>query len=196
MQTSESITNLVGALSSVRASGYKKNAYNSFHKSKYVELDTILEALRHPMEEAGLALTFWPDEVAGGPGLSYRLFHVPSCEWMGASVPYPSLELKGTTPIQVMGQHESYLRRYIMFGVFNLPGERDNDGNAPTEKATKGSGKDAAARPAGWRGALAECKNTYDIARLFKGVSAGMDKNSDEYAQLVNDCADRKDELS
>ena len=76
--------------------------------------------------------------------------------------------------------------------------EESDDFRADKQDAApkKGNGKPAPSRPAGWRGALSECKSVEDISRLFKGVSAGMDKESDEYAQLVNDCGERKAELA
>ena len=197
MNKSASIGNVASALIKFQASPFAKDATNTFHKNKYVTLDTLLEAVRPHLDAVGLSLSSWMDSEGGVPGLSTLLVHAESGEWVESFFPYAHLDqFKGSSPAQAAGIWTTYTRRYALSAVLNLPGEKDDDGGSvgmsAAAKPTKGSGKDAAARPAGWRGALAECKNMDDITRLFKGVSAGMDKDSDAYAQLVNDCAERK----
>ena len=199
MNKSNSIGSVASALIKFQASPFAKDATNSFHKNKYVTLDTLLDAVRPHLDSVGLSLSSWLDSDGGVPGLSTLLVHAESGEWVESFFPYAHLDqFKGSSPAQAAGIWTTYTRRYALSAVLNLPGEKDDDGGS-VGMAADAKPKKAApanARPAGWRGALSECKSVEDISRLFKGVSAGMDKNSDEYAQLVNDCTDRKAELT
>lgn len=197
MNKSESLGNLAGALIKFQSSPFAKDATNSFHKNKYATLDTLLDAVRPHLDGVGLSLSSWLDSEGGLPGLSTLLVHGESGEWVQSFFPYSHMDqFKGSSPAQAAGIWTTYTRRYSLSSVLSLPGEKDDDGGSAGMAAAKAKPAPAPSGSGqGYGAALAACKSVADINRLFKGVSAGLDKESPEYAQLVNDCGARKEQI-
>lgn len=153
---SEQTANLFAAL--VRAQAVFESAatdsYNVYHRSKYADLASVVEATRHGMAANGLAIVQFPstttaeikrsvkdaDGVArftddGTPLLETvpvanvviltRLVH-ESGEWIENELSIPAV--LGKTPAQVIGSTITYGRRYARMAILGIAAE-DDDGN-------------------------------------------------------------------
>ena len=77
MKTSESIVHISKALLEFRSGAFAKDAVNPHFKSRYANLDSLLDAVAAPLRAVGLVLIQSPSTVDSGegalPGLSSRL---------------------------------------------------------------------------------------------------------------------------
>ena len=128
--------NLYKALATFRQniSAVKKDSDNPFYKSKYADLNSILEAIKDPLHTAGLALihkNIRHDD--GSYSLQTTIAHSES--WESDSSIFP---LFGSKP-QEYGSSETYARRYNINALLDIPTE-DDDGNiANTAKPLQSS---------------------------------------------------------
>jgi len=127
MEKSPSITNIAKALLKFQASIGKisKDATNPFFNSKYATLSNILEAIKQPLQDAGLSFTQFP---CGQYGLTTILMHVESGEYMQCD--YFMQPLKHDP--QAAGSVISYMRRYSLAAVLGLNLDEDDDANRAT----------------------------------------------------------------
>lgn len=115
----------------------QKDANNPFFKSKYAPLETILPAIKEPLEKAGLVfyqapshLTSWIAGVGDGqsvtiPSLKTVLIHIESGEKIEENTP---LILAKQDP-QGVGSAITYMRRYGLVATLGLNCDEDEDGN-------------------------------------------------------------------
>lgn len=96
-------------------------------KYSYASLDAVLDVIRKPLAENGLALVQLPE----GGGLRTELRHAE-----GGSIvsvwPWPTVPEN----IQAYGKLVSYMRRYAILCVLGLATEDDDGAGVPTEKIT------------------------------------------------------------
>ena len=105
-----------------------KNADNSFFKSKYAPLETILPAIKKPLAEAGLVFTQIP---TGLNKLKTVLFHVASGETVeGGDEKKPSQ----ANP-QQQASAITYMRRYALVAMLGLNTDEDDDGSHTSDTA-------------------------------------------------------------
>ncbi len=97
-----------------------KDAINPFFDSKYVTLESVLEALKMPLDESGCVLT----QIGNGDLLDTILYHLESGEQIVSSVKMP---LEKQTP-QGYGSAMTYIKRYSLCGLFKIS-TKDDDGN-------------------------------------------------------------------
>lgn len=105
--------------------GISKDADNSFFKSKYVELNQIIDAIR-PLElENNLSISF-PLEASG----TNQMVNMVIMDLDSDESDICSMVIPGTiTDPQKVGSCITYYRRYMLMAFFNLKAE-DDDGNA------------------------------------------------------------------
>lgn len=112
----------------------RKSTDNTFFKSKYADLASILEWMEKPMEESGLALTHAPKHSEWAYNLVSTLIDIESGETMVAEFP-----IFGNKPQEVWSSI-SYARRYNTLALLDIPTLDDDDGNtaneAPRTKST------------------------------------------------------------
>ena len=124
MNKSESLKNIAKALlvfqSKVEA--IKKTETNPFFKSKYADLSNIIESIREPLQEAGLAYSQFP---TGENGLTTILMHAESGEYLEST--YQMTPVKNDP--QGQGSVITYQRRYALSAILGLSTENDDDGN-------------------------------------------------------------------
>lgn len=131
MNQSESIELLSAALVEFQRSSpdIRKNAVNPHFKNRYADLASIIDAVRGPLTDAGLAVVQLPD----GDDLITRLVH-KSGQWISSRT-----ALKCSKPdAQGYGSALTYARRYAISAMLNLAAD-DDDGEAAsraTRKAT------------------------------------------------------------
>lgn len=106
----------------------KKDASNSFFKSKYASLSNILDAIEEPLQKAGLVVLQFPS----GEGLVTQLVHT-SGQYMRALYTMPVKEQNNP---QAVGSAITYARRYALAAVLSLNIDEDDDGNAASQRST------------------------------------------------------------
>ena len=126
MPKSQSIKQLTQALITfqVKVDTIRKDAKNPFFKSSYASLANILESIKEPLIECGLAITQFP---FGENGLMTILMH-ESGEWIGFE--YQMRPVKDDP--QGRGSCLTYMRRYSIASVLCLNIDQDDDGNLAT----------------------------------------------------------------
>lgn len=139
MQKSESIKELASALNKAQAemSGAKKGANNPFFKSKYADLNAVVDAVRIPFSENGLSYSQFPIMEDNKVGVETILMH-ESGEWMSSVLTLPMTKQDP----QAAGSAITYARRYALQAIAGIPAE-DDDGNAASQ--SKPASKDVQA---------------------------------------------------
>ena len=123
---SPTIGKLVEALSKAQAKfdHAKKEVKNDFFKSKYADLASVIDAVRIPLSENGLAVIQTTGIVAEKVVLTTLLAHT-SGEWMRAE--YPINPIKQDP--QGFGSALTYARRYCFSSITGIASEDDDDAN-------------------------------------------------------------------
>lgn len=94
----------------------------------YATLPVILAAIRKPMADNGLSLSFdMHNDVKNGDTVIGTLWH-SSGEFITATCPIPKFN-----DMQALGSGKTYARRYIAQDFFNIAADEDDDGQAATE---------------------------------------------------------------
>lgn len=174
MPKSQSIKQLTQALITfqVKVDTIRKDAKNPFFKSSYASLANILESIKEPLIECGLAVTQFPQ---GENGLMTILMH-ESGEWIGFE--YQMRPTKDDP--QGRGSCLTYMRRYSIASVLCLNIDEDDDGNlathgksTPDEKAWLNKGteqfKSAIAYIQGG-GSIDAIKNKYKLSKEIESL--------------------------
>lgn len=144
MNKSETIGALAKALSLAQSemSGAKKGASNPFFKSKYSDLASVMEAIRGPLAEHGLAFvqTTRPSE-GNGLIVETTLMH-ESGEWIAGELFVPAVKADP----QSFGSALSYGRRYALQAIVGLESV-DDDGEAAHGRGEPQNGGGKATKP-------------------------------------------------
>lgn len=125
MERSDSIKQLAAALNKAQAemSGAKKGATNPFFKSKYADLNAVVDAVRIPFADNGLSYSQFPIMDDNRVGVETILMH-ESGEFIASTLMLPT----GKLDAQAAGSAITYARRYSLQSVAGIPAE-DDDGN-------------------------------------------------------------------
>lgn len=134
MRNSESLASispaLVKAINAIE--GVKKGAANPFFKSKYANLESVIEAAHDALAANGLAVMQGPGPMDGNCiTLTTRLIHT-SGEWIETDFSLPA----GKMDPQAAGSAITYARRYSLMAMLNMPA-LDDDGEASMPRNTK-----------------------------------------------------------
>lgn len=132
------IANLAPALVQAWAavgSGVKKNANNPAFRSEYATLEAVLEVVKKPLADNGLALIQAPGVInADGIEVHALLIHKS-----GELVTFKTvMPLGGKLTAQSAGSAVTYGRRYQLMALFGLA-PSDDDGNAASGKSDETS---------------------------------------------------------
>lgn len=133
MNKSDTLVELAKALNAAQAemSGAKKKAANPFFKSKYADLNSVVDAVRIPFAENGLSYSQFPIFEDGKVGVETILMH-SSGEWISSKLLLPMVKQDP----QAAGSAITYARRYALQAIAGIPAE-DDDGNAATHAKPK-----------------------------------------------------------
>ena len=93
---------------------------------KYADLASVLDAVRRPLGEHGIAIVQLPLMKDRTVTVVTLLIHA-SGEWIGSRLSAPADDEGRMTPVQAVGTIISYLRRYALTAMSAAAGE-DNDG--------------------------------------------------------------------
>jgi len=133
MDRSESIKEIAGALNKAQAemSGAKKGKSNPFFKSKYADMNSVVDAVRIPFSNHGLSYSQFPLFREGLVGVETMLMH-DSGEWISSELLLPLTKQDA----QAAGSAITYARRYALQSIAGIPSE-DDDGNSATASQVK-----------------------------------------------------------
>jgi hypothetical protein len=132
MLQSDSIAKITLALSKAQAAlrAAKRDSANPFFKSKYADLQEVIEAIREPFAANELAFTQFTDfSKEEGPVLVTQISH-SSGEWMRGVYPITGKDISDP---QKLGAATTYARRFALKAAVGLA-EEDDDGNSISHK--------------------------------------------------------------
>ena len=116
---------------------------NNQTKSKFANLDDVLEQVRPIWTEFGFAITFSENIDRAQEGIIHMTMFIMHEEGYVMKsmlrVPYDGAGLQGNvnkTPIQAMGSTITYARRYMTQMALGISIEHDDDGNSGTGRAS------------------------------------------------------------
>lgn len=123
MMQSESIGELSTALAKAQATmkAATFNKTNPHFKNKYADLTAVLDAIRKPLADNGLAITQTPEMRGEAFCLVTRLCH-SSGQWIAGEYPLPAQ----ATP-QQLGSALTYARRYSLSAIACIAADEDDD---------------------------------------------------------------------
>ena len=126
MLQSESVNELFGALAKAQANLKPAhfNKTNPHFKSKYADMTAVLEAVRRPLAEHGLAVTQTTEVRDGALVLVTRMGH-SSGQWIAGEYPLPN-----TGRPHEIGSAMTYAKRYSLSAIVGISADDDDDGNA------------------------------------------------------------------
>lgn len=135
MKMSESIANISVALVQFQSEvkNPEKKGVNPHFKSKYAELDVIINTIRPTLEKNGLAFIQNPVHEEGQVGVYTLLIHKSGEFIQFDPVMIP---LQKATPHQV-GAALTYAKRYSLGSALGLATEEDKDGNDVTPQSSQ-----------------------------------------------------------
>ena len=145
MKTSESVKEIFSALAAAQAvfPAIPRDSNNAQMGSKYADLATILEVVRKPLAENGLALVQTSELRPGAEGSGVlvitTLIHT-SGEWIKGELPMP-LDTKDTrkSPPMQAGAAFTFGRRHALMAILGIAAEEENSngGSPPSERSTE-----------------------------------------------------------
>ena len=124
------MTELYKALASLQAAigAIPKNVRKEGLKYTYTDLDTIWDAIRKPLKDAGLVVIQLPVSDGDKIGLRSILAHV-SGESVESVMFAPEVKANNVmTAIQAAGSSLTYMRRYMLSSMLGLTTDEDTDG--------------------------------------------------------------------
>jgi hypothetical protein len=143
--------------------GVKKKASNPFFKSKYADLNSVMDALAPSLIECNLIYVQYANRIDGVDVLTTELVNIPNPEEKIISHTHlviPSADM------QKLGGAITYARRYALVTMFGLEAI-DDDGNVASGKAKPATAtQEHNARMLAGKKALDKAKkeNDYDSA--------------------------------
>lgn len=172
MRTSDTLNKIAPALLSAQKqiTFAAKDATNPHFKSKYADLESVIDAVKKPLNENGIMFiqSFSPSET-GKLNLTTRLIH-ESGEWIEDELTMPLQK----NDAQGYGSAATYSRRYALAAITGLY-QADDDGNEASKPAPKPELPES--RYIDTLNAIREAADTTQIGHALKSaVTAGASK--------------------
>ena len=163
MKTSETISNIAAALVKAQANihGAVKDSTNPHFKSKYADLSSVMEAVKQPLLEQGIAIVqaTEPSE-ANEVRLSTMLLH-QSGEFIADTITVPL----NKNDAQGYGSAMTYARRYGLQAMTGCCPE-DDDGLAASKAAPKHDGAIA-----DWQSSIEAASTQEELDRMAAALA-------------------------
>lgn len=133
MKHSDTIKELAGALLAAQKAikAAIKDSTNPHFRSKYADLSSVIDAVKQPLNDAGIVFTQAVSGAENAVAVETMLLHT-SGEWMSETLIVPVVRMDA----QGVGSAITYGRRYGLQSLCGVPAE-DDDGNAATAAAPK-----------------------------------------------------------
>lgn len=144
MIRSESIKELAAALAKAQGQmpNASKSAANPYFKSVYADMSSIVDAIKKPLSDNGIAYVQTTDTEDGTVTVETTLLH-SSGEWLSSQLRMRPVK----DDPQGIGSALTYARRYSLQAIVGLAAE-DDDGNAATGHTQTASKPKALPAPA------------------------------------------------
>ena len=135
MTHSDSLGNLAGALAKAQGAMSTADKANAGYGYKYADLADVLDSIRKPLSENGIAIS---------QGISLQKGKTPtvtvdtllmheSGEWIKNRMSSPIHQMKGLVPVQIVGAVSQYLRRYSIQSIACVATKETSDGTGKTK---------------------------------------------------------------
>jgi hypothetical protein len=136
MNRSDSLKELAPALvkAQTKIKAALKDSTNPHFRSKYADLSSVVEAVKAPLLECGIAFLQGVHDAEGGVAVETLLLHT-SGEWVSSTLRIPAVKQDA----QGYGSAITYGRRYGLQSMCGVPAE-DDDGNAATASTAASGG--------------------------------------------------------
>lgn len=143
MKRSENTSDLMPALFKAKQEigAAVKSAKNPYFKSKYADLNSVIDACEDILHNNGL-LILQPHEIALSPTsagvhetliLETFIFHAESSEYVCSAT---KLQIPKLDDPQAMGSAITYARRYALMSLLGMKTEEDDDGENAKGRGT------------------------------------------------------------
>lgn len=218
LTTSPSITTISAALLSFqgRVEGVGKNAKNPAFKSRYANLEAVVDTARPELQAVGIVFLQIPGAIVENVmSMTTRLIHAESGEWIEGTGDIPL----GKRDPQGAGSAQTYAQRYHLMAMLGLPpvdddgeGAMDRNGHGheaplPSSARTQFEGAGPPTYPkakarevyAEMSKELSEQPTVEALERLWRSQAFSTEYRrlpSDWQGMLVADATDRKRNLS
>jgi len=182
MQTSDQTDKIIPAFIKAEhaAGSAKKTATNPHFKSKYADLEAVVDACMDALKTNELAI--WQSVSEDGQRMITRLYH-SSGQWMEGYTPL----IIAKNDMQGLGSASTYARRYGLMAALGIAPEDDDDGNAASKSAPQAQTKQAAPKAAE---EPAHVKDAKDILAKAHAIT-----DPDELAAFLDGCTPRLDKI-
>jgi hypothetical protein len=205
IETSSEIKHISAALLKFQGAvdGVGKSSANPHFKSRYANLETVVDTARPELQAAGIVFMQSGGAIVDGVmAMSTRLIHVDSGEWIQGTM---DIALGKRDP-QGVGSAQTYAQRYHLMAMLGLP-PVDDDGEAamdrtnsrPEPEAPKALVKDQRAIWADMRDEIDACTTLEELGMLWgsPAFKAEFKKLKPDWAQQITEHKDaRKADLS
>src|SRR5690625_2397959 len=132
MRMSESIVEIAKSMTEFHKEVKQpfKDANNPFFKSKYVPLESVVEAITNIAPKHGLSFTQWAlNDENGRVGVATLLMHES-----GEFIEYDPVFMQAEKQTQQgAGALITYLKRYTLSAIFGITSDQDDDGNSSSK---------------------------------------------------------------
>lgn len=119
-----------------------KNKTNPHYKSKYADLDTILDAVNPALLANGILVVQVTEILDGKPVLVTKLIHESGQSIEGC---YPLPEISDP---QKLGSAITYARRYALCAILNITADDDDDANIASTQQSRPQQQSRPEKPA------------------------------------------------
>ncbi len=111
-----------------RVNSIPKDSTNPFFKSKYFDVNTVIEVIRPILNDIGLVVTQGFDHSNGHNLLVTKVMDGNTC------IAISEMLIPDQSDVQKLGAAITYCRRYALVSLLLLQGEEDDDGNKARPK--------------------------------------------------------------
>jgi hypothetical protein len=132
MKKSETIAELAKALSAFQAEVKQptKDKENPFFKSRYVDLESVVQSINSIANNHGLSFIQYPLNQDNKVGIVTIILH-SSGEFIESE---PIFATPAKPDAQAAGSIITYLKRYSLSAMFGITSDEDDDGNSASQK--------------------------------------------------------------
>lgn len=190
MKTSDDIKDICGALAKAQGEfdQIKKNATNTFFKTKYADLDAILKACNPALSKNGLALIQAPSFEEGRVYVKTRLVH-SSGQWFETDL---SLKPDKGDNAQAIGSAITYARRYSVEAILGVSASIDDDGEEAMDRGPSPMIPQREIKPPAPKACLQDLRIAHSPSQLFPAPTPAKPVTFDKANTKLIDWLEKK----
>lgn len=186
MQTSDQINEIAKALNSFRQAVKQppKDANNPFFKSKYVQLEGVVDAIDKALPNTGLSYAQDVTSEGNQVNVTTIILHTSGQYIILGPLAVPVAK----NDAQAFGSAETYARRYSLSAAFGITSDLDDDGIEATKTAPKAQPRRQANASAGLSVSMVNTLKKL-MAQQLNAMPA-TNKNGDPKPKTVDELAE------